>query len=114
MDDPSSWLRSRLLVVVGLTTAGCSSGKSSDDSGCEPAREATIDRSDLSETGDSGTVDSCPMEKEPRLIEILQANEDVDCIIENLQLVAETERAAIADVVMPVARALMTATSAAA
>ena len=81
MDDSSFRLRSRLLVVVGITAAGCSGGKSSDDSGCNPARTTTIDLSELSDTGNSGTVDACPTEEGPGLIEILEADEDVEVVV---------------------------------
>jgi hypothetical protein len=76
---------------VGLT--GCSTGKSGSDDSCEDTgRTATIDLSELTDTGNSDTLDSCPTEKGPGLIDLLEAGEDVDCHIENLQLVEETEQ----------------------
>jgi hypothetical protein len=46
----------------------------------------------LSDSGDSGTVDACPTEKGPGLIELLEADEDVSCTIENLELVDQTDQ----------------------
>ena len=93
MGDSSSWLRSRLLVAIGLTAAACGGGKSGSDDSCEDTgRTTTIDLSELTDTGDSGTVDSCPTEKEPDLLELIEATDSVDCRIENLQLVDETEQ----------------------